>query len=183
MRELKFRVLKNIGSEYHQTSGEERQMIKGYLRRTRKFLETRLCSRNLIKTIKTRVVAPCKVFRAITEKKELRQFDRRTRKLVTMHMALHPKDDYPVDWGVAVEYTDCFSAEGVRPPQWVSWHDSKQSDGEVPMMLKLWGLRSTPSLSSLPGPLWPGMVAPDKGPIYGLNRIIPWFLEFTVLCI
>ena len=24
---------------------------------------------------------------------------------------------------------------------------------------------------SLPGPLWPGVVPPDKGPIYGLNRI------------
>ena len=31
-------------------------------------------------------------------------------------------------------------------------------------------MRSTPSLPSLPGPLWPGVVTPDKGPIYGLNR-------------
>ena len=46
-------------------------------------------------------------------------------------------------------------------------------------MLKLWGMQST-SLPSLPGPLWPGVVAPDKGPIYGLNRTKPWFLEFTV---
>ena len=38
-------------------------------------------------------------------------------------------------------------------------------------MLELWGMRSTPSLPLLPGPLWPGVVAPDKGPIYGLNRI------------
>ena len=37
-------------------------------------------------------------------------------------------------------------------------------------MLELWGMQSTPSLPSLPGPLWPGVVAPDKGPIYGLNR-------------
>ena len=37
-------------------------------------------------------------------------------------------------------------------------------------MLELWGMRCTPSLPSLPGPLWPGVVAPDKGPIYGLNR-------------
>ena len=29
-------------------------------------------------------------------------------------------------------------------------------------MLELEGMRSTPSLSSLPGPLWPGVVAPDK---------------------
>ena len=37
-------------------------------------------------------------------------------------------------------------------------------------MLELWGMRSTPSLPSLPGPLWPGVVAPDKGSVYGLNR-------------
>ena len=28
-------------------------------------------------------------------------------------------------------------------------------------MLELWGMRSTPLLPSLPGPLWPGVVAPD----------------------
>ena len=49
-------------------------------------------------------------------------------------------------------------------------YDTKQSDGEVPVILELWGMRSTPSLPSFPGPLWPGVVAPDKGPIYGLNR-------------
>ena len=37
-------------------------------------------------------------------------------------------------------------------------------------MLELWGMRSTPSLPSLPGPLWPGVVAPEKCPIYGLNK-------------
>ena len=40
-------------------------------------------------------------------------------------------------------------------------------------------MQSNPSLPSLPGPLWPGMVAPDKGPFYGLNRTKPCFLEFT----
>ena len=29
---------------------------------------------------------------------------------------------------------------------------------------------NTPLLPSLSDPLWPGGVAPDKGPIYGLNR-------------
>ncbi len=29
-------------------------------------------------------------------------------------------------------------------------------------MLELWGMWSTPSLLSLPGPLWPGVVAPDR---------------------
>ena len=48
--------------------------------------------------------------------------------------------------------------------------DTKQSDREVPAVLELWGMRSTPSLPSLPGPLWPRVVAPDRGPIDGLNR-------------
>ena len=29
-------------------------------------------------------------------------------------------------------------------------------------MLELWGMRSTHSLPSLPGPLWPGVVAPGR---------------------
>ena len=29
-------------------------------------------------------------------------------------------------------------------------------------MLKLWGMRSTPSLPSLPGPFWPKVIAPDR---------------------
>ena len=36
-------------------------------------------------------------------------------------------------------------------------------------MLELWGMRSTPSLPSLPGPLWPGVVAPDR--VLSLSRI------------
>ena len=73
----------------------------------------------------------------------------------------------------AVEYTDCTSAEGggVRPPpNECPGYDTKQSDGEVPAVLELWGMQNTPLLPSFPGPLWPGVVAPDKGPIYGLNR-------------
>ena len=41
-------------------------------------------------------------------------------------------------------------------------YDTKQSDGEVPMILELWGMRSNPSLPSFPGSLWPGVVAPDQ---------------------
>ena len=37
----------------------------------------------------------------------------------------------------------------------------KQFD-EVQVMLELWGMRSTPSLPSLPGPLWPRTGAPDR---------------------
>ncbi len=40
-------------------------------------------------------------------------------------------------------------------------YDTKQSGGEVPVMLGLWGMRSTPSLPLLQGPLWPSVAAPD----------------------
>ena len=53
------------------------------------------------------------------------------------------------------------------------------SDGEVPAILELWGMRSTPSLPSLPGSLWPVSVAPDKGPIYSLNRTKSFFFHYT----
>ena len=61
----------------------------------------------------------------------------------------------------AVEYTDCTSAEGY-PPNECPAYDTKQSDGEVPAVLELWGMRNTSSLPSFPGPLWPGVVAPDR---------------------
>ena len=49
---------------------------------------------------------------------------------------------YPVGW--AVEYSDSTSNEGPG-------YDTKQS--EVPEILELWQMWSTPSLLSLPGPL------------------------------
>ena len=44
-------------------------------------------------------------------------------------------------------------------------------------LMVLWVMHSTSSLPWLPGPLWPGVVAPDKGPIKGLNRTKPRFQE------
>ena len=35
-------------------------------------------------------------------------------------------------------------------------------DGESIVMIELWGMRSTPSLPSLPGPVYLGAVAPDR---------------------
>ena len=50
-------------------------------------------------------------------------------------------------------------------------------------MLELWGMWSTPSLPSLPGPLWPGVIAPDMGKIE-LNRASFTMLIFAFkLCI
>ena len=68
---------------------------KEYLRRTRKLLETKLNSRNLIKGINTwavRLVRYSGPFLKWT-REELRQMDQRIRKLMTMHKALHPRDD------------------------------------------------------------------------------------------
>ena len=75
----------------------------------------------------------------------------------------------------AVEIRRLLLCRGVIPPTSIL---NKQSDGEVPEMLELWGMRSTPSFPSLPGLLWPGVVAPYKGPISRLNRT-KWWLEFT----
>ena len=58
----------------------------------------------------------------------------------------------------AVVYTDCTS----MTPDECLGYDTKQSDGEVPTMLGLWEIRSTPSLLLFPGPLRPGMVTPDR---------------------
>ena len=52
----------------------------------------------------------------------------------------------------------------VRLPQRVSWYDTKQSDGETLLMMELWRMWSTPSLSSFSGPLWLRMVTPDMVP-------------------
>ena len=64
----------------------------------------------------------------------------------------------------AVEYTDYISAEGVRLHTHCEClgYDSKQSDDEAPVMLELWGMWSSLSLSLFLGPLWPGAVVPDR---------------------
>ena len=63
-----------------------------------------------------------------------------------------------------------FLQRGKPPPNKCPGYDTKQSDGEVPAMLELWGMQSTPSLPSLPVPVCPGVVASVKSLIYGLNR-------------
>ena len=52
---------------------------------------------------------------------------------------------------------------GKTPANEYPGYDTKQSAGEVPVMLGLRGIRSTPSWALLPGPLWPGVVVPDWG--------------------
>ena len=55
-----------------------------------------------------------------------------------------------------------FLQRGKTPTQRVFWYDIKQSDGEVQVMLELWGMRSITLLPLFPGPLGPEMVAPDR---------------------
>ena len=50
----------------------------------------------------------------------------------------------------------------VRLPNICLRYDTKQSDGEVPVLLELWEMQSIPSLPSLPGPLLPIVVAPGR---------------------
>ena len=62
--------------------------------------------------------------------------------------------------------TGCnWSSRGVQrgntPPNECPGNDTKQSDGEAPVMLELWRMQCTPLLPLLPSPFWPGVVAPD----------------------
>ena len=68
---------------------------KEYLRRTRKLLETKLNSRNLIKGLDTWAVPLIRYSGPFLKwtRDELRKMDQRTRKLMTMHKALYPRDD------------------------------------------------------------------------------------------
>ena len=68
---------------------------KEYLRRTRKLLKTKLSCRNLIKGINTWAMSlvRCSGPFLMWTRDELKQMDQRTRKLMTMQKALHPRDD------------------------------------------------------------------------------------------
>ena len=68
---------------------------KEYLRRTRKLPETKFSHRNLIKGINTWAVPRVRYSGPFPKwtRDELKQMNQRTRKLMTMHKALHPRDD------------------------------------------------------------------------------------------
>ena len=56
-----------------------------------------------------------------------------------------------VGWGCRIR--QLHHCRGVRLLHWVSWYDSKQSDGEALVIVEFGGIWSTPSLPLLPGPL------------------------------
>ena len=51
---------------------------------------------------------------------------------------------------------------GKTPPNECPGYDTRQFDGEVPVILELRVMQCTFSFPLLQGPLWPGMVAPDR---------------------
>ena len=67
---------------------------KEYLRKTRKLLETKLYSRNLIKGMNTWSVSLVRYSGPFLKwtREELKQMDQRTRKQMTMNKASHPRD-------------------------------------------------------------------------------------------
>ena len=92
----------------------------------------------------------------------------------------------PVGWDCRIH--QLLLCRGVRPHvNECPGFDTKQSDDEVPVMQEFWEMQSTPSLPSLPGPLWLEVVAPDKGHIYELNRtklceLTVFYIKTTYLC-
>ena len=67
----------------------------------------------------------------------------------------------PVVWACRIHWTAPLQ-RGKTPPNECPGYDTKQSDCEVPVILGPWVIRSPPSLPLLPGPLLPGVVAPDR---------------------
>ena len=55
-----------------------------------------------------------------------------------------------------------FTGKSCPPSNECPRYDTKQSDGEVPVMLELWGIWNTSSLPLLSGPFWLGVIAPDR---------------------
>ena len=89
-------VVKTLKLIFKNTQVEMKDKIqKEYLKRTRKLLETKLSSRNLIKRINTWTVPLVRYSGPFLKwtRDELKQRDQRTRKQMTMQKTLHPSGD------------------------------------------------------------------------------------------
>ena len=73
----------------------KKRIKQEYLWRTLKQLKTKLYRRNVIKGINTWAVPLVRYSGLFLKwtREELKQMDQRTRKLMTMYKALHPRDD------------------------------------------------------------------------------------------
>ena len=72
----------------------------------------------------------------------------------------------------AVEYPDCISTGREYFSDECLRYDNKQSDGDVSVMLDLWGMRSTFSFPSLLGSQWPVVVTPDRVLLIGQISVL-----------
>ena len=63
------------------------------------------------------------------------------------------KSPFPVGWGSRIHRLHLCRGVSPHPPNECPGYDTKQSDGETPIMLELWEIGSTPSLPLLPCPL------------------------------
>ena len=92
---------------------------------------------------------------------------------------------YPVSWSCRIHRL--LLCRGVKhSPQKCPGYDSKQSEGETPAILELWEMRSTPSLPSLPGSLWPRVVVPDRFGLvcfHGTSTIVGYLMLYAFLYI
>ena len=92
---------------------------------------------------------------------------------VSLFIVFLPHINCPVGWGCRT--LRLLLWRGVRLPQRVSWYDTIRSHGEIPVIWEIRGIRSTLSLTSLPGPLWLGVVASDRIIYMGqidVNRVL-----------
>ena len=78
------------------------------------------------------------------------------------HFRTEQMKTYPVGWGCRIYQLYLCRGVSPLPPNECPGYDTKQFDAEVPVMLELWGMRSTPSLWSPPDPLCPGVAAVDR---------------------
>ena len=69
----------------------------------------------------------------------------------------------------AVVYTGCISIERYDSLNECPRYDTKQSDGEAPLVLEFWGMRSTPFIAIDPRSILARNGSTWLGPIYGLN--------------
>ena len=69
------------------------------------------------------------------------------------------KSHFPVGWSSKIHRLPL--CRGIYHLNDSPGYETKESYAEVPVMLDLLGMRSIPLLPLLPGPHWPGIVAPD----------------------
>ena len=93
-----YKYLKILEADTIKKMEMKQKIKKEKLSRMRKLFETKLYSKNLIKGINTWVATLIRYLGSplTWTREELKQMDQRTRKLMILHKALHPR--YYVDW-------------------------------------------------------------------------------------